>query len=535
MCCRVQEQVSKLGMGTIPRSMWVTLEDDLVDSCKPGDDVVICGTVMRRWKPLSVGARSDIELVLAANQLQVCNDQRSAVLITQEVKDAFATFWQDNAHRPLHARNLVLASVCPQVYGLYLVKLAVSLVLAGGVQRSEGGTRVRGESHLLLVGDPGTGKSHLLNFAAKVCPRSVLTTGVGSTSAGLTVTAVRVHSHLLRVLHEFNSNRDLLQENAEWQLEAGGLVLSDGGICCIDEFNSNRGDLLQEKAEWRTQSGNWRQELWYSRMVGSAVLMSSTLTEEICYRRRQSGEGRVVTGGRSLVLSDGGICCIDEFNSNRDLLQENAEWQLEAGALVLSDGGICCIDEFNSNRGDLLQENAEWQLEAGALVLSDGEGRVVTGGRSLVLSDGGICCIDEFNSNRDLLQENAEWQLEAGALVLSDGGICCIDEFNSNRGDLLQENAEWQLEAGALVLSDGGICCIDEFNSIREHDRTSIHEAMEQQTISVAKLFGGRVTLVHCYRPPLPEPHFPVTNTCRCLTHRGLAPRCLIASAPSIL
>lgn len=113
-------------------------------------------------------------------------------------------------------------SIAPSVWGLADVKKGLLLQLFGGMSktlRKSGSARFRGDINILLAGDPGVSKSQLLQYVHKLAPRGIYTSGKGSSAVGLTAYITRD------------------AESNQLVLESGALVLSDGGICCIDEFD----------------------------------------------------------------------------------------------------------------------------------------------------------------------------------------------------------------------------------------------------------------------------------------------------------
>ena len=234
------EQIKSVGgeSSAASRSVTVILEDDLADSAQAGEAVCVCGVLRRRWGRLYNGCRPEVELVVQAISLEpldgrrITQDEANADAVhAREVRrmNAYGAYWE--GAQPLRQRDRLLASVCPQLYGMRAAKLAVVLAVVGGARTDTSAAAERGgdsssatraDVHVLFVGDPGTGKSQLLRTAALLAPRAVSASGLASSAAGLTACATR----------------DEKGRGGGFVLEAGALVLADGGVCCLDELDA---------------------------------------------------------------------------------------------------------------------------------------------------------------------------------------------------------------------------------------------------------------------------------------------------------
>ncbi len=233
----IQEKPEEIPPGQIPRNIEVILTSDLVDTARPGDRVTVIGVL--RVMPTSAAqrgtGRSVFSFYIDANYIDVQQKILEEVEITREDEEKIKELARDP-----WIREKIIASIAPAIYGYWNIKEAIALLLFGGTPKIlPDGTRIRGDIHVLLVGDPGTAKSQMLQYTARIAPRGIYTSGKGSTAAGLTATVLRDKA------------------TGEFYLEAGAMVLADGGIACIDEIDKMREEdrsAIHEALEQQTVS-----------------------------------------------------------------------------------------------------------------------------------------------------------------------------------------------------------------------------------------------------------------------------------------
>ncbi|MBI2135000.1 minichromosome maintenance protein MCM [Candidatus Woesearchaeota archaeon] len=237
----LEEVPESLEGGEQPKRANIFLKDDLVSplserKTNPGSKIDVVGIIKEVPIIHKSGTKSTrFDLMIEANYIGSVEETFYEVDITEEEEQKIKEMSQD----PELFKKLI-NSVAPSIYGYEKVKEALLLQLVGGVRKVRSDKVVsRGDMHILLLGDPGSGKSALLKRVSAISPKGRYVSGRGVSGAGLTAAVVK---------DEFLKG---------WSLEAGALVLASNGICCIDEMDKMTSDdrsAMHEALEQQTVS-----------------------------------------------------------------------------------------------------------------------------------------------------------------------------------------------------------------------------------------------------------------------------------------
>ncbi len=217
----LEESPDELEGGEQPKRLSIFLRQDLVAPItdkltNPGSKVVVTGYIKEVPISLPTGGQSTrFDLILETNDIEPVEEDYTQIDISPEEEEEIISLSRDP-----NVFDKLTTSLAPSIFGHERIKEAIILQMLGGVKKSRSdGVKTRGDIHLLMVGDPGSGKSALIKRCQQVAPKSRFVSGKGASGAGLTASVVR--DEFLR----------------GWALEAGALVLANKGFCMIDELD----------------------------------------------------------------------------------------------------------------------------------------------------------------------------------------------------------------------------------------------------------------------------------------------------------
>lgn len=211
----LQESPSEVEPGKMPRSKEVILTGDQVDTVRPGDAVTVTGVYNCLY---DAGSNARTCFPVYRTQIDCVHMLRKGDMRHMQPTDTQRAQILQLAKHP-NIREKFIASMAPSIYGMWHVKTAIALSMMGAERKVRaGGHSIRGDINTLIVGDPGLAKSQFLKYVESTFARSVYATGKGASAVGLTAAVTK-------------------GERGEFCLEGGAMVLADGGICLIDEFD----------------------------------------------------------------------------------------------------------------------------------------------------------------------------------------------------------------------------------------------------------------------------------------------------------
>lgn len=237
---KLQEAPDQVPVGELPRHILISADRYLTNKVVPGSRCTIMGVFSIYQSKGAKGASAAVALrnpYLRAIGIQadVDHTMKGNATFTDEEEQEFL----DLSRRP-DLYDVFARCIAPSIYGNVDIKKAIACLLMGGSKKIlPDGMRLRGDINVLLLGDPGTAKSQLLKFVEKAAPIAIYTSGKGSSAAGLTASVQR----------DANTR--------EFYLEGGAMVLADGGVVCIDEFDKMRDEdrvAIHEAMEQQTIS-----------------------------------------------------------------------------------------------------------------------------------------------------------------------------------------------------------------------------------------------------------------------------------------